>query len=305
MEVFVVKNLFVKSLVLIITVVFTVVSFSSCAPMIYGFSFGYGLGNGFSDDGNSDIDDGNNNFVPAPDFEYGQGITIDKNPGLPDYWDDVTSTGQTYGEVSQVYYSVADSVVEISVQIETFGSFFVSEAAGSGVIITDSGLIVTNHHVIADATIINVRLTDGSEYAATLVGSDRNSDLAVLKIDPAGHKLTVARLGCSDDLVIGEDVIAIGNSLGTLGGTLSTGIISAKDRLVNVNGVDMVLLQTNAAINPGNSGGGLFNMNGELVGIVNAKMTGEEVEGLGFAIPIDYAHGIIEDLINYGYVIGD
>jgi serine protease Do len=151
---------------------------------------------------------------------------------------------------------------------------------------------------------VTVRLTDGSEYSAALVGKDAASDLAVIKIDPADKKLTVASFGCSGDLVVGEDVIAIGNPLGSLGGTLTTGIISATERNIYVDGEQMVLLQTNAAINPGNSGGGLFNMAGKLVGIVNAKAAGEDIEGLGFAIPVDHAHTVIEDLINYGYVRG-
>lgn len=307
------RKLIKKSVVLgIITLLLTLMLFSSCDLLIYDFNYDFGewpLEEDPFGEGNFPFDElESDNAVPAPDHEYGENISLDKNPGRYDPWNDMTSAGMEYSDVSRVYYAVADSVVEITTELITPGgllSSYISEGAGSGVIITGYGLIVTNYHVIANATDIVVRLTDGSEYRATLVGSDRNSDLAVLKIDPAGKRLTVAPLGCSDDLVVGEDVIAIGNPLGSLGGTLTTGIISATERNITVDGVEMALLQTNAAINPGNSGGGLFNMAGELVGIVNAKMAGEDVEGLGFAIPIDYAHGIIEDLINYGYVVED
>ena len=219
----------------------------------------------------------------------------------------VTSAGQAYNTVSEVYYAVADSVVEITtetVQTSIWMGQYISTGAGSGVIIDGSGLIVTNNHVIAGANNVIVRLTDGSEYEATLVGTDEAADLAVIKICVTDKELAVAPLGCSADLVVGEDVVAIGNPLGSLGGTLTTGIISATERSITIDGEEMVLLQTNAAINPGNSGGGLFNMAGQLIGVVNAKAAGDDVEGLGFAIPIDFAHKVIEDLINYGYVRG-
>lgn len=237
----------------------------------------------------------------------GEEITIEKNEGKEADEDRVTSAGQAYNSISEVYYAVADSVVEITtetVQNSIWMGQYVSEGAGSGVIISADGFIVTNNHVIEGASYVTVRLTDGSEFDATLVGTDPSADLAVIKIDPAGKSLLAAPLGCSADLVVGEDVVAIGNPLGSLGGTLTTGIISATERNITVDGGEMVLLQTNAAINPGNSGGGLFNMAGELIGVVNAKASGEDVEGLGFAIPVDFAHKIIEDLINYGFVRG-
>lgn len=219
----------------------------------------------------------------------------------------VTSAGQAYNSISEVYYAVADSVVEITtetVQTSLWMGQYVSTGAGSGVIIDKSGLIVTNHHVIDGASNVWVRLTDGSTYKATLIGYDKAADLAVIKISVSDKELLAAPLGCSNDLVVGEDVVAIGNPLGSLGGTLTTGIISATERNITIDGEDMVLLQTNAAINPGNSGGGLFNMAGQLIGVVNAKAGGDDVEGLGFAIPVDYAHKVMEDLINYGYVRG-
>lgn len=244
----------------------------------------------------------------ANDIEIDRGdVTIPKDDTIKNEGDRITSAGQAFNSISDVYYAVADSVVEITTETVQSGMFtgqYVTEGAGSGVIIDGSGLIVTNNHVIDGASYVTVRLTDGSEYSASLVGKDASSDLAVIKIDPADKSLTVAAFGCSGDLIVGEDVIAIGNPLGSLGGTLTTGVISATERNIYVDGEHMVLLQTNAAINPGNSGGGLFNMAGRLVGVVNAKASGEDLEGLGFAIPIDIAHKVIEDLINFGYVRG-
>ena len=253
-----------------------------------------------------DVTDGDaDGGMDTIEVESREEITIEKSDSIGE--DNVTSAGQAYNSISQVYYAVADSVVEITtetVQTSLWMGQYVSTGAGSGVIIDESGLIVTNNHVIEGASTVIVRLTDGSEYKAKLVGTEASADLAVLKINAGDRDLTVARLGCSADLVVGEDVVAIGNPLGSLGGTLTTGIISATERYISIDGEDMVLLQTNAAINPGNSGGGLFNMAGQLVGVVNAKAAGSDVEGLGFAIPVDYAHIIIEDLVNYGYVRG-
>ena len=249
---------------------------------------------------------GNQNSSP----EYNgsrEEVSIGKNEGINPDGDKITSAGQAYNSISEVYYAVSDSVVEITTETVQNGSWmgqYVTEGAGSGVIIDERGFIVTNHHVVEGATNILVRLTTGEEFAAVLMGSDQAADIAVLKINAGDLDLTVAPLGCSGELVVGEDIVVIGNPLGSLGGTLTTGIISATERTIVVDGTEMVLLQTNAAINPGNSGGGMFNMAGELVGIVNAKMAGSDIEGLGFAIPVDYAHGIIEDLINYGYVKG-
>lgn len=249
------------------------------------------------------------------DTEYGElesaekvngDVNIEKADSQKSDGDRVTSAGQAYGTVTEVYYAVADSVVEITtetVQMSMWGQY-VSSGAGSGVIIEEKGFIVTNYHVIEGANSVAVRLTDGSEYSASLVGYDEVGDLAVIKINASNKKLTAAKLGCSADLEVGESVIALGNPLGSLGGTLTTGIISAKERNITVNGEQMVLLQTNAAINPGNSGGGLFNMAGQLIGIVNAKVSEEGIEGLGFAIPIDIAYKSIVDLVKYGYVRG-
>lgn len=214
---------------------------------------------------------------------------------------DITKT-LSVGEIAK---TAKDSVVEITTEGVTTGDFmmqYVSEGAGSGVILSDDGYIVTNHHVISDATSISVRTTDGNSYKATLVGTDEKTDLAVIKIDASG--LTPALMGDFESCQVGDTVVAIGNPLGQLGGTVTDGIISALDREITIDGNIMTLIQTNTAINPGNSGGGLFNSSGQLIGIVNAKSAGEDVEGLGFAIPIDIAQSVIEDLIEHGYVTG-
>ncbi len=174
--------------------------------------------------------------------------------------------------------------------------------SGSGIILTSDGYIVTCKHVVENAETIKVILNDDSEHDATLVGSDSRTDLAVLKIDISG--LTSATLGDSDMLTVGEDVIAIGNPLGELRGTATAGIVSALSREVTVGSVSMSLIQTDAAISPGNSGGGLFNASGSLIGIVNAKASSANSEGLGFAIPVSSVKTIISNLIDHGYVLG-
>ena len=182
------------------------------------------------------------------------------------------------------------------------GSAQETTGAGSGVIITSDGYIVTCNHVVDGASSIKVTLNDDTQYDATLVGTDERNDLAIIKIEASG--LTPATLGDSDMLTVGEDVIAIGNHLGELRGTATGGMISALNREVNVQGTEMALLQHDAAVSPGSSGGGLFNSSGSLIGIVNAKASSSNAEGLGFAIPVNSVKQIIDDLINYGYVKG-
>ena len=226
--------------------------------------------------------------------------------GQPVFYQSVSNnTNKGSLSVAEVAAKAADSVVEINTETVSssfYGGQRVSQSAGSGVILSADGYIVTNNHVVAGADSITVRTRDGKSYAANLVGTDPDTDLAVLKIEASG--LTPAVLGSSDDLVVGETAVAIGNPLGELGGTVTSGIISALSREVTIDNQTMTLLQTNAAINPGNSGGGLFNSNGGLVGVVNAKYAKEGVEGLGFAIPINTAKPVIEQLISQGYVSG-
>ncbi len=216
----------------------------------------------------------------------------------------ITSGGKSLS-VSEVAATAANSIVEIttsSAATDNYFGQFISEGAGSGVIFSTDGYIITNNHVINDANSITVRLNNGTEYDAELVGTDPQTDIAVIKIKAAD--LQPAVCGNSDKLIVGELAVAIGNPLGELGGTVTDGIISALNREININGQNMTLLQTNAAINPGNSGGGLFNSKGEFIGIVNAKSYGSDIEGLGFAIPVNLAKSVAEELINHGYVPG-
>lgn len=218
-----------------------------------------------------------------------------------------TSTSSTGGSLSDVASAVTPSVVVVTTeQIVTDNYFWggqqVLSGAGSGVILTTDGYIVTNYHVVEGAQQITVTLHDDSTYTATVVGSDQQSDIALLKIDAAG--LTPAVLGDSDSVQVGEVVIAVGNPMGTLGGTVTDGIVSALNRDISVEGNEMTLMQTSAAISPGNSGGGLFNTNGELIGIVNAKYSDEDAEGLGFAIPVNTMKTVVQDLLENGYVTG-
>lgn len=210
------------------------------------------------------------------------------------------SAGDEVFSVSQVVQKVEKSVVVIDVKLQSFGS--ASTSSGSGVIISSEGYILTCNHVVENAKEITVTLTSGNTYSAAFVGGDAQSDLAVLKIAPQ-EALTYAEHGKSENLVAGETVVAIGNPLGVLGGTVTRGIISSTERNITMSdGTVMKLLQTDAAINSGNSGGGLFNLDGQLIGIVNAKYASNE--GLAFAIPIDSALPVEKDLIRYGYVRG-
>lgn len=179
----------------------------------------------------------------------------------------------------------------------------VEQGSGSGIIISSDGYIVTNQHVIADATEITVILNTGSEYKATLVGADERSDLAVLKIDE--NNLAAAELGDSTLVEVGDLAVAIGNPLGQeLAGTVTAGVVSAVNRKMTVDNRTYNLIQTDAAINPGNSGGALVNKFGEVIGINSIKMSQSGVEGIGFAIAISEAKPIIDDLMNEGYVSG-
>ena len=216
------------------------------------------------------------------------------------------STGGEEMSLVDISAAVQPTVVAITTEqmVSTnswFGSY-VQSGAGSGVIISEDGYILTCAHVVSGANTITVELNDGTEYAATIVGSDSSSDIAVIKIDATG--LTAATLGNSDNLAVGETVVAVGNPMGTLSGTVTDGIVSAVNRAVEVEGNEMNLIQTDAAISPGNSGGGLFNTNGELIGIVNAKYSDEDAEGLGFAIPVNTMKTVVQDLLENGYVTG-
>jgi len=211
---------------------------------------------------------------------------------------------------SQVYAQNVGSVVAISNQSTTtnyFGQVSETASSGSGFILTEDGYVVSNYHVVSGATTLTVILYDGTEYAAKFIGGDKNNDIALLKIEATG--LQAVTVGSSDALVVGDQVVAIGNPLGELTSTQTVGYISAKDRDVTTDGTTINMMQTDAAINPGNSGGPLFNMRGEVVGITTAKYSGTTnsgatIEGIGFAIPIDDVLSMLSDLKDYGYVTG-
>ncbi len=208
---------------------------------------------------------------------------------------------------AQIAEKVSPSVVGIVSKVKGFAFFYnqetVSENTGSGIIISSDGYIMTNNHVISSASSVQVKLNSGETYDATLVGTDSDTDLAVIKIDATG--LTPAVLGDSDSLMVGEKAIAIGNPLSPdLAGTVTEGIVSALNRSITVDGVTYNLLQTDAAINSGNSGGALVNQFGQVIGINSVKISSAGVEGLGFAIPINDAKPIINDLMSFGYVKG-
>jgi len=204
-----------------------------------------------------------------------------------------------------------DTVVVVSCNVvNTSYSIFGSStqeatSLGSGVIISSDGYIVTNHHVIENATKVTVKLSNQQEYEAQIVASDNRCDLAVLKIEE--NDLPYSLLADSDQLNLGQEVIAIGNPLGS-GVTCSQGIVSAINKEISIDNYKMTLIQTDAAINEGNSGGGLFNLNGDLVGIVNSKSSSSyylstvTIEGMGYAIPSNTVANITNDLIEYGYV---
>lgn len=208
---------------------------------------------------------------------------------------------------AQVYAQNVQAVVAISSTITTqyYGQTTSGTSTGSGFILSSDGYVVTNYHVVEGASSITVTMNDGNQYRAEMVGGDSTNDVALLKIE--GTDLPCITLGSSDELIVGDQVVAIGNPLGTLTNTLTVGFVSAKDRSVTTDGFAINMIQTDASINSGNSGGPLFNMKGEVVGITSAKYSGSSssgasIEGIGFAIPIDDVLDIINDLVNYGYV---
>ena len=209
---------------------------------------------------------------------------------------------QTEGlSLQEIYVKCIPSVVSITSEYRG------GSASGTGVILTDDGYIVTNHHVIENGEQLTVQLTDDRVCAARLVGADKTSDLAVLQINAEG--LTSAEFGDSDVLRVGDSVVAIGDPLGVeYRGTMTDGIVSAINRNVNVNGRPMNLIQTNAALNSGNSGGPLINSCGQVIGIntikIGAFADSAGVEGLGFAIPSTTVKDIVEQIISQGYVSG-
>ena len=212
---------------------------------------------------------------------------------------------------AQVYANNLGSTVGITTELVTtnfWGQTVKGAAAGSGFVVSRDGYILTNYHVIKGASSIQVAFADGATYPATLIGGEEPNDIAVLKIEAEG--LTPVVLGDSDNLVVGEQVCAIGNPLGELTFTFTSGYVSAKDRSITMqSGEIMNMLQTDTAINSGNSGGPLFNMYGQVIGITTAKYSSSSsssasVEGIGFAIPINDVKNMVKDIIEKGYVTG-
>lgn len=237
---------------------------------------------------------------------------IETTSGTTSAKSETSSSGSSSSSsnVASVVNEVMPSVVSITSTIQSsnyygFGTQE-SEGAGSGFIVAktkDNLMIATNNHVVSDATSLTVGFVDDTTAKATVVGTDSSADLAVISVkikdikDSTASKIKVAILGSSDDLKVGEEVVAIGNALG-YGQSVTTGVVSAKNREVSLTDGTMNLLQTDAAINPGNSGGVLINMDGQVVGINNAKLEDTSVEGMGYAIPITTAKTILTDLMN-------
>ena len=209
----------------------------------------------------------------------------------------------------EVYAMNVNACVGIATQITTnvWGQVASASASGSGFILTSDGYVVTNNHVVEGATSVTVKLYNGDEYDAEIVGTDEMNDVALLKIDATG--LQTVTIGDSDQIEVGEEVIAIGNPLGEFTFTMTAGVLSALDREINTDGKPINMLQTDVAINSGNSGGPLFDMNGNVIGITSAKYSGStssgaSIEGISFAIPINDALRVIYDLQQYGHVTG-
>lgn len=210
----------------------------------------------------------------------------------------------------EVYEQNVNAVVAVTVEVEDvddYGRTVSGLSSGTGFFISSDGYVITNHHVIEGGTKVTVTTHDDEEYPAEIVGYEANNDLAVLKVE--GENLPCVTIGSSSDLLVGDQVVAIGNVLSTFTSSLTVGYVSGVDRVVDTQGVAMNMIQTDVAINSGNSGGPLFNMKGEVVGITTAKFSGQStsgvsIEGIGFAIPIDDVTGMVEDLKNFGYVTG-
>ena len=210
----------------------------------------------------------------------------------------------------EVYERNVNAVVAISVEVDTTDTFGMNStgiASGTGFIISQDGYVVTNYHVVKDGSNVTVTTHGDQEYPAQIIGYEANNDLALLKVEE--ENLPFVTIGSSTDLMVGDQVVAIGNVLSTFASSLTVGYVSGVDRVVDTDGIAMNMIQTDVAINSGNSGGPLFNMKGEVVGITTAKFSGNSssgatIEGIGFAIPMDDVTGMIEDLRNFGYVTG-
>jgi len=276
-----------------------VVVLALIVSLVGGGSIGAGIGlvNSFIDDGS----------------QYSNNYYLEKNAESKSQITEIVSAeGSVYKTVVDIASDVGPSIVAIKskVTVQDFFQTYQSEGQGSGVIFNineESILILTNNHVIDDAEAVSVDIAKGLTVKATLVGVDPETDLAVIKVPKSEIPVEVMAsikpvvFGDSDDLQVGELAIALGNPLG-YGNTLTVGVISALNRELTVSRKDFSLIQTDAAINPGNSGGALINSKGEVVGINTIKITDTQVEGIGFAIPINTAKPIIDQLLTKGFV---
>lgn len=220
----------------------------------------------------------------------------------------ISNTGSSLSS-ADLYALACEQVVGVNTDVTTnvFGQTSSTAVSGSGFIISTDGYIITNYHVIEYAVEygydLTVMLYDGTSYVATIVGYEKDNDVAVIKIDATN--LNTVTLGNSSDMSVGETIYAVGNPLGELSYSMTSGIISAQDRLINSDATTTInMFQIDAAVNAGNSGGPVFNSDGEVIGIVTAKYSSTGVEGLGFAIPIDDVVNIVSELIENGYVTG-
>ncbi len=243
--------------------------------------------------------------TPAPLPE----TTDEALPPQTEAGSDAASLAAAAGVGEHIYDQARRQVVGVTTEIiyaNIFGQVSPASVSGTGFIISDDGYIMTNNHVIEEARKggyeVSVLTFDGTEYTAQIVGYDEDNDIAVLKIDAAG--LTPVTYGGPEDIVVGREIYPVGNPLGELNFTMTTGIISATDRLITTDSDSdpINMFQIDAAVNSGNSGGPVYDTNGDVIGVVTAKQKATGVEGLGFAIPISDAAHIADQIIQYGYV---
>lgn len=252
---------------------------------------------------NQQNEESNKNDSVSSEQKPDDGTTDQETTYDPDSWVNPGSLTSPYAIVNAAA-KASPSVVAITTESVTYGGYYgnyVSEGAGSGVIYSEDGYVITNNHVIEGADSVRVTLVNGDTYDAEVIGADPMTDIAVVKIKATGLCAASSNL---ESLVVGQPVIAIGNPMGRLSGTVTSGIVSALSRWISVEGVAMQLLQFDAAASPGNSGGGLFDINGNLIAIVNSKSSGEGIEGISYAIPVQRALDITEQFIEKGYISG-
>ena len=288
------NNTGLKVFAAVMTVVFLVTAAAFAGFILYSRS---------SRNGGDAALDNNISSSSSESRRDGPQLSLENRPAADEeeYTDGVLSTEEIAAKVRPSVVGIQTYRTEYPMQV--YGT-------GSGIIMSEDGYIVTNAHVVSGATGgILVILDNNEEYEAEVVGIDEKTDVAVIKIDASN--LTAAEFGNSDELVVGERIVAIGNPTGmNLAGSVTQGIVSGLKRLISVTNeetnetIEMEAIQVDAAINPGNSGGALINKYGQVVGINSSKMSSTQIEGIGFAIPISTAKPIVDDLIAYGYVRG-